>query len=302
MRNYLLNSTAAFDAPKDNGVAERVKKERESIKVESVKIEDEEKEDEQKDEDGEEKEKDDGEEKEDESNDDGTDKEDDEVKEEKEETKDAERARKKQERIDRKFAKKADELKEANKKIRDLEAKLAADPEKGNRLTEEDVEARSEEKAKQKRIKERFDETADKLADSAQKYLKLTNKKFEALIDDFKEEVGTFPPIMIVALGKIKNGAETLAHILQNHDEAEDLVKLANDPVEMALELNALATKIRPKQKAISQAPDPVEPLGGRSAVNNGDFRQKGISDAEYIARRNADVAAKRAAGRTNLR
>ncbi len=296
MKSYLLNSVAHFEAPKDNGAAaeaERIQKERDSIKVESVKIEEEpepEPEPKVKEEEKEEPEEDDEDEPEPE------------VKEEKEEDKEVIRARKKQERIDRKLDKQREELRALKKENDDLKAKLAADPEKGNKLTEEDVEVRSEQKAKEKRIKEKFDEAADKLADGAQKHLKLTNKKFETLIDTFKEDVGAFPAIMIIALSKIKNGPETLAHILQNHDEAEDILKLADDPVEMALELNALATKIRPKAKAVSQVPDPVEPLGGKSATNNGDINQKGLSDAEWIARRQAQVNNARANGKHNLR
>lgn len=305
-KSYLLNSTATFEAPNDKGVdAEAARKAaveetRKAIKVESVKIEDEpEDSSEQKDEDSEEKEKEDGDEEEASETDGDKDKVEDE---DKEEDKEAIRARKKQERIDRKLDKQREELKALKKENDDLKAKLSADPEKGNRLTEEDVETRAKKKADEQRIKDRFDETADKLADNAQKHLKLTNKKFETLIEGFREEVGDFPPSMIVALGKIKNGAETLAHLLQNHDEAEDIIKLAKDPIEMTLELNALATKLKPKQKAVSQVPDPVEPLGGKSKGNNGDFRQKDISMDEYVQRRNADIAAKRENGRRSLR
>lgn len=304
MKSYLLNSVAHFEVPNDNGAAAeaaRTQKERDSIKVESIKIEDEPKEEdnEQKEEDGkEEAEENDSEEEGAEADVDNN-----KVDEEKEEEdKEALRAKRKQERIDRKLDKQREELKAKDKRIKELEDKLTADPEKGNRLTEEDVEAKSQQKAKEIRAKEKFDETADKLADGAQKHLKLTNKKFDSLIDTFREDVGEFPPIMIIALGKIKNGAETLAHLLQNHDDAEDIIKLAKDPVELALELNELATRIKPKQKAVSQVPDPVEPLGGKSKTLNNDINQKGLSDAEWVARRNVDVSNKRANGKHNLR
>ncbi len=286
-----------------------VEEERAKVAVTSVKIEDDEKEveakenkdenkdDEQKEEDGEKEA-----EKEDEKEDEAV--------EAKEDAKEDDKVAKKIERLERKLAREAEKRRAAEKHAKALEAKLAANPEVA--LTEEDVEARAERKASEKQLIKEFEATVEKLAEGAKSQLKLTSKKFDALVEDVTEDIGIIPGEIIGVLGDLDNGAAVLAHLLQNVDEFEDIYKLKAKPAKLGLEIARLATKLENKSKAkpkpISQVPDGPEPMGGKSA--GGDriailAAKKNLTREEmdeYVQARNAEIAQKRKNGRVNLR
>lgn len=311
IKKYLLSSVyrrpddekgAATDPEAARKTA--VEEERKKITVTSVKIEDDEekndkeednKDDEQKEEDGEEETEDEGKEQED-----------------KEDDKKLELSKdeKKIERLEKKLARSEQKRREDAKALKEANAKLEADPDKSKLLTEEDVEKRAKALAQQERIIEDFNQAVDRLADGTQKVLKIKKAKdFDAFVKEVTDDIGEIPGEIIGVLDDLDNGPEVLAHLLNNTDEFEDIYKLKSRPTKLGLELAKLSTKLStPKPKKISQVPDPVEPLGGKSA---GGERlailasKKNLTDeemAEYVAGRNREVAQKRANGRHNLR
>lgn len=306
MRSYLLNSVAHF-APDDDGAdpeAARkaaIEAERAKVKVTSVEIkDDDDKEVEAKDDDKSDKNDKEEDDKEEE-------KEEIEEKEEEEQDKEELKAQKKLERLERKLAREASRRREAEKALRVANEKLEAKPDKV--LTEEDVETRSEEKTKAKlRLKE-FNATVDRLVNAAQDHLKLKPKEFDALVNDVTEDLGVVPAQIIDVLGELDNGGIVLAHLLKNVDDAEEMYRLKDNEKKLAVTLAKLSVKLaKPKTKAISAAPDPVEPLGGKSA--GGDrlailASKKNLSKDEmdeYVQARNAEIERKRKNGRINLR
>jgi hypothetical protein len=172
-------------------------------------------------------------------------------------------------------------------------------------LTEADVEARAEHKA---RIRE-LGRTADSLGDGAQKLLKMTDNQWNAMVKDVTDDIGNMPAEVVEILGDLDNGANVVAHLFKNVDEAEDIYKLRDKPAKLGLKLAQLSAKLAtPKPKKISQVPDPVEPLGGKPVQSDrlrvlSDKKNKTADEmAEWVQARNADVEAKRKAGRHNLR
>lgn len=308
-KSYLLNSVAHFDKPDEGNAAvdeaaarkahieaERAKVQVTSVKIEDVKDDVEEKDDEQKDENSEE-------EKETE--------EDAEKIEDQEEDKEEKKSKieKQYERTSKKLAKETQARKAADKKIADLEARLAANPDKV--LTEEDVETLSEKKANEKQLLREFNQTSDRLADDAQKHLKLKDKEFNSLVTEALEELDIkgVPGEIVGALGDIDNGGAILAHMLKNLDVMEEFLQLKGRPVKLGLELAKLSVKLStPIKKKISQVPDAVEPLGGKAATSDrlsflSNKKNKTPEEmAEWVQARNADILQKRANGRPNLR
>lgn len=316
MRRYLLTSVANFDKPDDQGIdpeAARkaaVQAERDKVKVTSVKIDEvkddepeteletkeDDKDDEQKDESSEEETEDKGEEKEDDETDDKS----------SDEKKLELKQEKKIERLEKKIAREAQKRREAEKELAALKKKAEGTE---TTLTEDDVEKRSEAKAQEKQLLKEFNAAVDKLADGAQKHLKMKTKEFDELAKEVTEELGAIPSQIIGILDDLDNGPIVLAHLFKNVDEAEEIYKLKDRPAKLGLELAKLSTKLAtPKPKKISQVPDPIEPLGGKPVqsdrlaflMNKKNKTQEEMN--EWVHLRNAEVASKRTNGRMGLR
>jgi len=161
-------------------------------------------------------------------------------------------------------------------------------------LTEEEVERRAELKAEEKLGARQFQKAVDSLAKGANALDKEFNKNIKIVTD----EIALLPPVMIGILEDLENeagknvGAEVLVYLSKNIDAYEDIYSLSEG--RMALKLQNLANKISKKPaKPVSQVPAPNKPVGGNNVQSP--LNDK-MSDDEWIAKRNAEVAAKRRA------
>src|SRR6266850_716679 len=160
-------------------------------------------------------------------------------------------------------------------------------------LTEEEVERRAELKAEEKLGARQFQKAVDSLAKGANALDKDFNKNIKIVTD----EIALLPPVMIGILEDLENeagknvGAEVLVYLSKNIDAYEDIYSLSEG--RMALKLQNLANKISKKPaKPVSQVPAPNKPVGGNNVQSP--LNDK-MTDDEWIAKRNAEVAAKRA-------
>jgi hypothetical protein len=164
-----------------------------------------------------------------------------------------------QRRIDREVGKR----KALEDEIKELKAKLAADPEKASALTEEDVETRAEAKAAQKQMVREFEAASDRLFKGGVK----TDKEFQAKINALAEDIGKIPGHMIGILDDLDNGGEVLSYFTNNADEAQEIYEMS--PAKAAVRLAKLSAKLetekKPKPKEISKVPDPAETIKGGS-------------------------------------
>lgn len=215
------------------------------------------------------------------------------------ETDEERKSREKRERAESRKERRIDKLtKERNELQQELEAlrkQREEQPVEG--LTEEEVERRAEALAQQRLAERALANDSNKLLKQAQK----TDERFDDNVADMAEELGNIPQNMIYILANEldhDNGGEVLAYLASNIDEAEDVYKLANNPVKMALKLNKISDTLKTKPsrkeaKPRSNAPAPIRPVteNGRPAVG----ALTGKEDMETFMRvRNAQAEAYR--------
>lgn len=92
--------------------------------------------------------------------------------------------------------------------------------------------------------------------------------------DDFDEVVGDLKPVnaLTIAIMQAENAEDVAYYLGKNLKEAQRLAGL--DPIAQIREIGRLEAKLLsdpPKPKTPSQAPAPISPLSGKSAVNNGE-------------------------------
>lgn len=93
------------------------------------------------------------------------------------------------------------------------------------------------------------------------------------------------------------NPEQVLLHLGEDPDLAATLLDLS--PTKRAVEITKLAAKLKPvppAPKPRSAAPPPVEPIRGRSVAATASAPSDRDSDAEWLRKRNAEVAARNAA------
>lgn len=215
------------------------------------------------------------------------------------ETDEERKAREKRERAESRKERRIDKLtKERNELQQELEAlrkQREEQPVEG--LTEEEVERRAEALAQQRLAERALANDSNKLLKQAQK----ADERFDDNVADMAEELGNIPQNMIYILANEldhDNGGEVLAYLANNIDEAEDIYKLVNNPVKMALKLNKISDTLKTKPsrkeaKPRSNAPAPIRPVteNGRPAVG----ALTGKEDMETFMRvRNAQAEAYR--------
>ena len=202
---------------------------------------------------------------------------------------DAKEARKEariQKRIDTAVA--AQKIAEA--KVIELQAQLAANPDK--KLTEEEVQSKAEVIASEKvaakeleRLQEEFNKTCDKMQAEAVKI----DKDFTPKVIDMTNELGAIPSRIIGILSDLDNGAEVLAFMANDIDEAEKLYDLKNRPERLAIAIVRISDKLadakKPKPKVISRVPNQGEPLKPARVSNSNQITGKETTE-EYIAKR----------------
>lgn len=301
MLKHLMNggsllSYALYDAA-DDAKAARDAQRAELLKNNTVKSEAPEKEVEEKEEEEDKEKEEEAEEKEEDKDPDETELTPEQIKEKEIADKVTAKAKRKEDRVQKRINDIAAQRDAANDKIKELEAKLAADPEA--RLTEEEVETRAEAKAAEKlRAKEMADVQAafDLDCETLRKAAIKIDKDFDDKIADMAEQFGPIPSYMINALSDIENGGEVLATIAADDDLAEKIWNLKFKQAKMTRELldisnRLIAAKKKPK-KEISKV-ETITPLNSNNVketiITDSDTKPENMH--EYAAKRRAQIA-----------
>lgn len=191
----------------------------------------------------------------------------------------------------------------AEAEVLKLKEQLAAKTEAGEALTEADVQARAEALAAEKvatkeleRTQKEFEKACDKLNNDA---IKL-DKNFSRNINLMAEELGPIPSRIVNILSDLENGSEVLKFMADDVDEAEKLYDLKDRPERLAIALVRISDKLiaekKPKPKALSNVPNPKEPVNGSRSPSTAITGKE--STEEYIRKRQAQMREKREAGR----
>jgi hypothetical protein len=162
---------------------------------------------------------------------------------------------------------------------------------------EEFLEARAEWKAEQKvgAILGELRENAQRQAGQAeqQKLQAQWEKRVSDAMttyDDF-EEVALSPEVpisepMMNAILRSPKGADVAYHLGKNHDLAAQIAVL--DPVSAAIRIGELAATVtKPPAKKATDAPAPINPVGGRATTNKDPSR---MTDAEFAKWRREQI------------
>lgn len=189
------------------------------------------------------------------------------------------------EKIQKRINKEIGKRKVLEDEIKELKAKLAADPDKANALTEEEVERRAEDKALLIQNQRDFTKASNRLFEAGVKVDKDFQKKITAMAD----EIGGIPGHLVGILDDLDNGGEILVHFVNNIEEAQEIFEL--NPAKAALKLAKLSAKIetekKPKPKEISKIPDPISAIKGGDK-NPDQLPQKPTENmAEFVRVRN---------------
>lgn len=139
------------------------------------------------------------------------------------------------------------------------------------------TEARREAEYRQREQEQSWNQ---RRAEAAQRY-----PDFDELVTN-NEDLAITPVMANVIRGAVE-GPELAYHLGRNPAEALRIAQL--DPVSQVLELGALKATLTTSAKPVSKAAPPIEPTkGGRTSSN--DIYEEGLSTAEYIRRRNAQM------------
>ena len=208
---------------------------------------------------------------------------------EKQEAKTAAQKTRIQKRIDKEVAKRKT-LENENAELKKL---LAAKDTEDDKFTSEDVKKEAERIANEKVNEREFTNACNRLAEAAKKLDKEFDKKMATLAED----VAPIPGYMIGILDDLDNGGAVLKHFTENPDIYEDVIALT--PAKMAVAVTKLSNKIetesKPKPKAISKVPPPIEPLGGKGGGNSTIITEADTKDMPtFVKKRAAQVEARR--------
>lgn len=194
------------------------------------------------------------------------------------------------EKLQRRIGTKTNIEKTLKDQLADAQAKLKAVEEANGEkvLTEEDVKTEAQKLARAQREQEIFDEQCAKL----EKEAKAIDKNFPTKVTELGQDYGPIPASMIDILDDTDRGGAVLNYLCDNPDEYEEIRKLK--PGKMAVELNKISDKLRPKKpvKEISKAPKPNEPVKPQSTPN--DTVVTGSESMDDFVRKRAAMREKR--------
>lgn len=172
---------------------------------------------------------------------------------------------KERERLEKRIQKEREKNRDLRVELEAAKKQLGARPEDEKVYTEDEIERRADEKAALKTAELNFESQVNRIADEAGKIDKSFQKKINAL----SEEMGSLiPPTMINILDELpKHGADVLLYLANedNYEEAEGVWNLT--PARMALRLQKISDKLKPKPKPISKVPPTNERLNGRGTT-----------------------------------
>lgn len=200
-------------------------------------------------------------------------------------------------RLQRRLGKESGDKKDLRKQLEDVQKLLAAkESEEGEKLTEEDVNARAKRIANEELTKREFSQACDRLEKAAIK----ADKDFSEKIDELAADIGAIPGQLIGMLDDLDNGGAVLAYLANNPDEAEDIWGMKNI-VKQASAIVKLGQKVEAEEKKksikqISKVPPPKQKLGGNGNQPTFDpYNTKTTSDKDWIEQRNKQAAERRA-------
>lgn len=213
------------------------------------------------------------------------------------------KANRKEQRVQKRIDTAVAAQKTAEAEVIKLKEQLTAKAASGEALTEADVQARADAIANEKftakeveRAQKEFEARCDKLNDAAN----ILNKDFTRNVNLMAEELGPIPSTVVNSISELENGAEVLNFMAIDIDEAEKIYDLRDKPVRLGMLLARISDRLiaekKPKPKAISQVPNPKEPVNGSRAPSTIITGKE--TTEEYIRKRQAQMKEKREAGR----
>jgi hypothetical protein len=180
------------------------------------------------------------------------------------------------------FLKQNSELQAARAEAAELKRLIevgAAKKDEKTPLTAADINKLAREEANRIARDEKFTERSNEIYGAGVK--QYTKSEFDGAIDTIKT-VGLIPVDMIDVLSDLGDGHKILKHLADDLDETERLFSLS--PTKRAIELTKLHTKVTAvPRKQISNAPDPVKPIGGGTKAPTIDIYDKRISASDRI-------------------
>lgn len=221
------------------------------------------------------------------------------------ETEDA-KARRKEERIQKRIDKAVAAQRVAEAEVINLKKQLEAKP-GDEKLTEAEVQARAEVIANEKvatqnlqNLQKEFEKNCDKIQEGAIK----VDPKFNEKVHELAAELGPLPNQMLNVLFDLEHGADVLAFLANDVDEAERIYGLIDKPARLGIALSKIADKLaeakRPKPRQISNVPDAVRPVNGHSVqstqITSKDTTPAGMDN--YVRKRQLQMEQRKKQGR----
>lgn len=214
--------------------------------------------------------------------------------------------KRKEERIQKRIDKAYAAQKVAEAEVIKLREQLAAKP-PDEKLTEAEVQSRAEVIAAEKLatknlqdLQKEFEKNCDAIQDAAVKIDPEFNKK----VHELAAEIGPLPNQMLNVLFDLDNGADVLAFLASDVDEAERIYGLVDKPARLGIALSKIADKLaeakKPKPKEISKVPDAVKPVNGArvqsTQITSKDTTPEGMDN--YVRKRQLQIEQRRKQGR----
>lgn len=212
--------------------------------------------------------------------------------------KELEKLKKTIERLQKRIGRTVGERDTIKKELVDAKAALESKLAEGEQpLTEEEVNRRANELAKQTVTEREFEAAKTRIAKGAIK----ADKDFMTKINELAEDIAPIPGAMIGILDDLENenGGAVLAYLANNPDEFEEIHTLPM--VKMARRIDKISEKLieeaKTKPKKISKVPPPTESIGGNAGNSNNSMILTGKESMdEFVRKRNAQVEARRKA------
>lgn len=198
-----------------------------------------------------------------------------------------------QERIDRLVKEREEERRAKEDLQRKLEAATALaaavrapDDPPAPTFTEADIERLAEQKLAQ----QSFARGTQRIADEGKKAFPDFQKAIDTISQNFGDRI---PRDFYEAIIDLDNGHEVFREIALDPDLTDRILALS--PTRRAVEIGKLATKPKGAPAQVSRAPAPISPIRGGAAGERSLYDEK-VSTQEWMAKREAELAAKRGA------
>lgn len=191
--------------------------------------------------------------------------------------------------IDRRVARERRRVAEAQAETALLKQRIAEleKKEDGDKvLTPKEIEELAEAKAEKKTNERIYKAAFNGMMNAAAKEYG-DQKKFDAACNEFVDDVGDLPSSVIAPMLDMDNGHSILNYLINNPDEAADLITMS--PTKLSIALATLSLKLEAsKKKTISKVPAPIAPLGGKQKSTANTAPTDADNDDAWFAKRDA--------------